>query len=82
MAEKKTYEPLDALLDSSGLRMEVIAERMGISYDVFYRLRKSPNTISAIRLGRMSKVTGVGLLQLMDVVKNFESELDKLKSAS
>lgn len=82
MAEKKTYKPLDDLLEASGLRMEAIAERMGISYDVFYRLRKSPNTISAIRLGVMAKVTGVDFLKLMEVVKNFENELDKLKRAS
>ncbi|WP_407350078.1 hypothetical protein VNN41_06580 [Lactococcus garvieae] len=82
MAEKKTYEPLDELLKGSGLRMEVIAERMGISYDVFYRLRKYPNTISAVRLGTMSRVTGVGFLQLMEVVKNFDEELDNLKSVS
>ncbi|MFK4966057.1 hypothetical protein [Lactococcus garvieae] len=82
MAEKKTYEPLDDLLKGSGLRMEVIAERMGISYDVFYRLRKYPNTISAVRLGTMSKVTGVGFLQLMEVVKKFDEELDKLKRVS
>lgn len=82
MAEKKTYKPLDELLINSGLRMEAIAERMGISYDVFYKLRKYPNTISAVRLATMSKVTGVEFLQLMEVVKKFDDELDKLKRAS
>lgn len=82
MAKKKTYKPLDDLLETSGLKMEVIAKRMGISYDVFYKLRKFPNTISAIRLGTMSKVTGVDFLQLMEVVKKFDEELDKLKRVS
>jgi transcriptional regulator with XRE-family HTH domain len=82
MQNKKTYKPLDELLETSGLKMEVIAERMGISYDVFYKLRKRPDTISAIRLGKMSKATGVDFLQLMKVVKKFEEELDKLKSVS
>ena len=79
MAEKKTYKPLDELLEASGMRYEAIAERMGITYDVFYKLRKYPDRISAIRLGQMSEATGIDFLQLMDVVKKFSQELDILK---
>lgn len=81
MAKKKTYEPLDDLLKESGLRLEVIADRMGVTYSVFYRMRKFPNTITAIQLGDMSKATGLDFMQLMEVVKNFKVELDNLKSA-
>ena len=32
MAEKKTYEPLDDLLDSSGMKYKVIAKKINVPY--------------------------------------------------
>ena len=35
MAEKKTYEPLDELLDSSGMKYKVIAKKINVPYTTF-----------------------------------------------
>ena len=67
----KTYKELDSLLDESGLKKKVIAERMGVTYSTFYRWRKNPKIITVIELGELSEVTGVAFMSLFTAVKNF-----------
>lgn len=76
----KTYQPLDELLDETGLKKKVIAERMGVDYSVFYKWRKNPKSISAIELGELSEATGISFTVLYDTVKKFKVEHDKLAS--
>ena len=45
MAEKKTYEPLDELLESTGMKYSAIAEKSNIDKSYLYRLRKKPSKL-------------------------------------
>lgn len=73
---KKTYQDLDDLLDSTGLKKKIIAERLGVDYSTFYSWRVKPSMISAVELGELSEVTGIDFNVLFKVVKNFKKQLD------
>ncbi|WP_204122050.1 MULTISPECIES: helix-turn-helix transcriptional regulator [Levilactobacillus] len=76
----KTYKPLDEKLVSTGLRMNYIADKMGIDISYLYKLRVNPSNISAIQLDKMANATGIDFLVLLSVVKKFNREVDKLAS--
>ncbi|SJZ89208.1 hypothetical protein SAMN02745116_01753 [Pilibacter termitis] len=80
MRTSKTHKPLDELLESTGLKYEAIANKIGINIVTLYKWRINPKLISAYNLGLISESTGINFLQLFDVVKNFGNELDKSKS--
>ncbi len=77
---KRTYKPLDEIIDSSGLKKSVIAERLGVDYSTFYHWRVKPSSISAIELGKLSNILGVDFLSLLEVIKKFGEEHDKMAS--
>ncbi|RQE00529.1 hypothetical protein D6111_08645 [Lactococcus lactis] len=80
MAEKKTYEPLDDLLDSSGLKYKVIAKKINVPYTTFYKWRINPSRIDAVSAANIAEVIGVDLTDVIFVLKNFNQKLDKLAS--
>ncbi|MHC5375591.1 hypothetical protein ACYSNU_17630 [Enterococcus sp. LJL120] len=80
--ERKTYQPLDDLLDESGLKKKIIAERLGIDYSTFYNWRIKPSVISAVELGELSDITRIDFMRFYKVVKKFSSEHDKLSSSA
>lgn len=80
MAEKKTYEPLDNLLDSSGLKYKVIANKINVPYATFYKWRINPSRIDAVSAANIAEVIGVDLTDVIFVLKNFNQKLDKLAS--
>ena len=80
MAEKKTYEPLDELLDSSGMKYKVIAKKINVPYTTFYKWRINPSRIDAVSAANIAEVIGVDLTDVIFVLKNFNQKLDKLAS--
>jgi hypothetical protein len=80
MAVKKTYAPLDELLDSSGLKYIAIAQKINVPYNTFYKWRINPSKIDAISAANLAEVIHVELTDVIFVLKKFESELDKMAS--
>ena len=80
MAEKKTYEPLDELLDSSGMKYKVIAKKINVPYTTFYKWRINPSRIDAVSAANIAEVIGVDLTDVILVLKNFNQKLDKSAS--
>lgn len=80
MADKKTYEPLDELLDSSGLKYIAIAQKINIPYNTFYKWRVNPRKIDAVSAANIADVIGVDLSDVIFVLKNFNPKLDKSAS--
>lgn len=68
----KTYKPLDELLEQTGLKKKVIAERLCVDNATLYKWRKNPTSISAVALGELSEVTGIPFMILFQTVKNFK----------
>ena len=80
MKNKKTYEPLDALLDSSGLKYIAIADKINVPYNTFYKWRINPKRIDAVSAANIADVVGVDLREVIFIIKNFETKLDKTAS--
>ncbi|WP_251713134.1 hypothetical protein [Lactococcus ileimucosae] len=80
MVKKKTYKPLDDLLDSSGLKYKVIAKKINVPYNTFYKWRINPSRIDAISAANIAEVIGVDLADVIFVLKNFKQKLDKMAS--
>ena len=80
MVEKKTYEPLDELLDSSGLKYIAIARKINIPYNTFYKWRVNPRKIDAVSAANIAEAIGADLADVILVLKNFTQKLDKKAS--
>lgn len=80
MTDKKTYEPLDELLDSSGLKYKAIAKKINVPYTTFYKWRINPARIDAVSAANIAEVIGVDLSEVIFVLKNFSQKLDKMAS--
>ena len=79
MAEKKTYEPLDELLESTGMKYSAIAEKSNIDKSYLYRLRKKPSKLDGELILRISKATGIDKNKLFDISYFFATKVDKLQ---
>ena len=76
LIETKTYGPWDELIEDTGLKKTVIAERLGVEYSTFYKWRVSPNTISIDNLENLSSILDVSFFELYEIVKKFKEKVD------
>ena len=80
MKNKKTYEPLDDLLNSSGMKYIAIADKISVPYNTFYKWRIDPRRIDAVSAANIADVVGVNLSDVILVIKKFSTKLDKSAS--
>lgn len=69
---KKTYEPLDNLIESTGLKYTYIAEQLGKDVSTIYKWRLNPKSMDIRQMEDLANVIGVEFYDVYDVVKNFE----------
>lgn len=74
---KKTYKPLDDLLDRTGLKKCAIADRLGVDSSTLYKWRVSPNTMGIDEMEKLSSILGVDFFDLYQIVKKFKIKVDK-----
>lgn len=74
--ETKTYKPLDDLLESTGLKYQAIAEKLGISTNYLYRIRTNPTLLDLEYIEGVSDITGSSFMEVYSIVKNFRKEVD------
>jgi len=67
----KTYQPLDEVIEKSGIKYKVIAERMGVSYDSLRNWRIEPNKLTLERIQELEQVIGAEQGTIYKVMKNF-----------
>lgn len=72
----KTYKPLDKLIDESGLKINVIAERMGIVPSMLWKLRVEPNKMNVTQMETFASIVGVKFIDIYNLSKKFEQEVD------
>lgn len=66
----RKQETLEDLIVESGLKLEVIANRIGISYNYFYRLRKQPTKMDADLMVKLAEVLGVDSERVFEAIKS------------
>lgn len=74
---QKTYEPIDEIIDNSGLKIEFIAEQMGLSRNRLYQLRVSPDKMNINQMEKFCELVGINFLDLYRIQKKFRNEVDK-----
>ena len=63
-------ETLEDIIHASGLKLEVIATRLDISYNYFYKLRKDPTKMKADFMVKLAGVLGVEADRVFRAIKN------------
>lgn len=74
---RQTYKPLDELIDRSGMKMDAIANEMGISRQRLYELRKDPLQLGIDQIETLAHCIRVDFWDIYEVRKKFKLEVDK-----
>lgn len=56
---KKTFKPLDDMIENSGLKLDYIAEKMGITRMRLYQMRVNPISMSFEQMEKLADILGV-----------------------
>lgn len=66
----KQNETLEDLIDKSGLKIGVIAERLGISSNYLWRIRKDPKKMNADFMVKLAEALGVDADRVFNAIKD------------
>lgn len=72
-----TYEPLDNLIDKSGLKYQFISKELEVTYNYFWRMRVDPRKMNIVQMERLADLLGVRFEDIYHIQKNFREEVDK-----
>lgn len=72
-----TYKPLDELINRSGMKIDAIASKMGISRQRLYELRKDPLQLGIDQIETLAHCIKVDFWDIYEVRKKFKLEVDK-----
>lgn len=64
------HETLEDLIIDSGLKLEVIADRLQISSNYLWRLRKDPKKMDADFMVKIAEVLGVSADRVFNAIKH------------
>lgn len=79
MSEKKTYEPFDDLLQSTGMKFKAIAEKSGMKDYTLYRLRQYPSKLDSGTIAKISRATGINEEKIFKISYFFATKVDKIQ---
>ena len=65
------------MIDASGLKLEHIAKRMGISRQRLYELRLDPASMSIDQMENIAILLDVDFMDIYQIYKNFKKEVPK-----
>jgi len=75
--ESKTYEPLDELMERTGLKYGYIANELGVSTQRLYDIRVNPRSMSIEQMEKLAQILNVSFMDIYKVQKKFRKEVDK-----
>lgn len=67
----QTHESLDDIFRESGLKYEKVAERMGITSNWLWHLRRQPKKMDADTMARLAEALDVPVNRIFEAIKNF-----------
>lgn len=75
--EKKAYQPLEDLIDDSGLKLNYIADVLDISRQRLYEIRTNPSSMGIDQMEILADLLNVDFMTIHKIYKNFKMEVDK-----
>lgn len=71
----ETYKPLNELIDSSGFKLNYIADQMGISRIRLYQIRENPNLMSIDQMEKFAEILNVDFSVIHEIRKQYSDEI-------
>lgn len=68
---KKTFKPLDDMIENSGLKLDYIAEKMGITRMRLYQMRVNPISMSFEQMEKLADILGVSTEYLLKIRRDY-----------
>ena len=69
---EKQHETLEDIIMTSGIKLDRIASKMGISTNYLWKLRKNPSSMSMVQMESLAYALGVSIARVFEAVKNFK----------
>jgi predicted transcriptional regulator len=71
----ETFKELDDLISRSGLKLNFIAEELGVSRQRLYEIRVKPNTMGIDQMEKMAYLLNVDFMDIYKIYKNFKQKV-------
>lgn len=69
---EKQHENLEDIIMTSGIKLDRIASKMGISTNYLWKLRKNPSSMSIVQMESLASALGVSIARVFEAIKNFK----------
>ena len=73
----ETFKELDELIFNSGLKLNFVAEELGISRQRLYEIRMKPNTMGIDQMEKLAQILNVNFMDIYEVYKKFTLKVSK-----
>lgn len=80
--EQLTYQPLDDLINKSGLKYQFISKELNVSYNYFWKMRVDPRKMNIAQMERLAELLDVSFFEIYAIQKKFREEVDKKTTLS
>lgn len=77
MMSEETFRELDDLISESGLKLNFIADELGITRQRLYEIRLKPNTMGIDQMEKLAQLLNVDFMDIYNIYKNFKQEVSK-----
>lgn len=73
----ETFKELDELIFNSGLKLNYVAEELGISRQRLYEIRMKPNTMGIDQMEKLAQILNVDFIDIYKMYKKFTLKVSK-----
>lgn len=74
---EETFRELDDLISDSGLKLNFIADELGITRQRLYEIRLKPNTMGIDQMEKLAQLLNVDFMDIYNIYKNFKKIVSK-----
>lgn len=74
--QTKTYKPIDDMIRTTGLKMGAVADLMGVTPSMLWRLRVDPTKMSVGQMEKFGEIVGVDFFTVYETTKKFTEKVD------
>lgn len=73
---KKTFKPLDEMIENSGLKLDYIAEKMGITRMRLYQMRVNPISMNFEQMEKLADILGVSTEYVLKIRRDYNKGVE------
>lgn len=73
---KKTFKPLDEMIENSGLKLDYISEKMGITRMRLYQMRVNPISMNFEQMEKLADILGVSTEYVLKIRRDYNKGVE------